>query len=212
NWEKLVDDTLDDVFRAVSSFPPNSYQPWKEFCCEFSTPPLQLYHLQKRILTNVNFFTLNYVVVALAILALEIVFDPLVSAVYFFMALSVLLTLFIRRIRIGYGKRDPSGVYALLCLSMHLVILLLSRRFTAVLWRNGFILLFVLLHASLHKRSIKARIAFKNSAFAVKENGSPIQGFLLSMDESEVVKSNMAYNLIPSSVGSVSNRAISSIV
>lgn len=70
----------------------------------------------------------------------------------------------------------------------------------------------MLLHASLHKRSIKARIAFKNSAFAVKENGSPIQGFLLSMDESEVVKSNMAYNLILSSVGSVSNRAISSIV
>lgn len=70
----------------------------------------------------------------------------------------------------------------------------------------------VLLHASLHKRSIKARIAFKNSVFAMKENSSTVQSFLLSMDETEVVKCNMAYNLIPSSVGSVSNRAISSIV
>lgn len=44
-------------------------------------PSLQLYHLQKRILTNVNFFTLNYVVVALAILALEMLFQfsPLIA-------------------------------------------------------------------------------------------------------------------------------------
>lgn len=46
----------------------------------------------------------------------------------------------------------------------------------------------------------------------MKENDTAMQGLLLSLDESEVIKSNMAYNIIPSSVSSVSNRMVSSIV
>lgn len=69
-----------------------------------------------------------------------------------------------------------------------------------------------MLHSGFHNRSIKARIAYKNSVFAMKENDTAMQGLLLSLDESEVIKSNMAYNIIPASVSSVSNRVVSSIV
>ena len=83
----------------------NLQQPWKDFFSDFGLPPLRWFHLETRMLTNLNYYFFNYVTISFLILFFQMylfsylffpsVFDPIVSAVYLFTCFIVMFVIFI---------------------------------------------------------------------------------------------------------------------
>lgn len=67
--------------------------------------------------------------------------------------------------------------------------LVLSRRLIAVVCYNASALFLVLFHAFFRKRSIKSRLAFKNSVFVAKEDQA-VKNLMSSLDSMEVIRNS----------------------
>ena len=67
--------------------------------------------------------------------------------------------------------------------------LILSRRLIVVVCYNASALFLVLFHALFRKRSIKSRLAFKNSVFIAREDLA-VKNLMSSLDSMEVIRNS----------------------
>ncbi|KAK8790540.1 hypothetical protein JH06_4961 [Blastocystis sp. subtype 4] len=102
NWQQTLREVVNDACVLLLSFNSGKARPWNEFFTEFTIPPTSGYHLETRIMTNLYYFMINYLLFIACIVVLHMIIDPVISLV-------VLITF--RRIRKQNRVDEPELFY-----------------------------------------------------------------------------------------------------
>ncbi|KAK8828255.1 hypothetical protein WA538_002767, partial [Blastocystis sp. DL] len=189
NWRKEFYQIVNDLLVILLSFNNGKPQPWKECFSDFSLPPLSVYHAETRILTNLNYYMINYLAVLVMIILLHIVVDPFVLLLYSLFVFLVIVLEMSRRVRRRDGVHDPDIFFLAVLLSVILLVLILSKRLWTFTIRFLVYCSLVLAHALFRSRSLKSRIAYKSSKLGANDRRKGSQS---SVDEPLIDSNSVA--------------------